>query len=102
MRKRNRDVFCDKPVFTQHSLQKKIPSVYKESHQGELLKRVVKGLERWASGEEHLLILQKTQGQFLAPTWWLTTVRVQFHSVQCCLLTSTGMHMVRRYRYQQK
>jgi hypothetical protein len=31
-------------------------------------------LERWLSGLEHELIFQRTQVQFPAPTWWLTTV----------------------------
>jgi hypothetical protein len=30
--------------------------------------------ERWLSGEEHQLLLQKTRVQFPALTWWLTTV----------------------------
>lgn len=31
-------------------------------------------LEGWLSGQEHLLLLlQKTQIQFMAPTWWLTS-----------------------------
>jgi hypothetical protein len=34
----------------------------------------VPGLERWLSGEEHWVLLQKTQSQVLATTCQLTTV----------------------------
>ena len=31
-------------------------------------------LERWLSGEEHMLVLEKIQVQFSAPIWWLITI----------------------------
>lgn len=37
------------------------------------------GLERWLSGLEHLLLLQRKLMRFLAPSWWATTI-CSFHS----------------------
>lgn len=38
------------------------------------LKKMMEGLERWLKSQEHLLLLQKTHVQFLAPTSVLTTI----------------------------
>lgn len=32
------------------------------------------GLEKWASHQEHLPLLQRTQIPFPAPTWWSITI----------------------------
>lgn len=50
------------------------------------------GLEKWASHQEHLPLLQRTQIPFPAPTWWsITILNFTFRDpIQCPLLGFVG------------
>lgn len=53
--------------------------IYKFEDWEHLLLKIRNGLERWVSTEEHLLLLQRSQAEFLAPAWWLTAI-CNYHS----------------------
>lgn len=47
--------------------------------------------ERWLSGKEHWLLFLRSRVQFLALTWWLTTIcSFQSQETQCPLLDSAS------------